>query len=224
MKTLLAKDWRINRIVWLITILLVVLPYVTASSMIIIEYSPDFPGADAWSGLLRSVATISLVLSQAALAFIGGNSIACERQDRSAEFLVYLPISRYRILLSKFVVALLIVVGIWIVNLIVLKIVAPRLSGEPTSYMSVRSLWNVAGAGIVLFGGSWFFSVLVRNTTAAAVSGAIAPAMIFGFYMLLRLYTGFPEKVDLWIFPTFTIVGVLLFLAGCSIYLRRCEP
>ena len=224
MRTLLKKDLHLNRVVWMITALLVLLPYAAGSVILLVDYSPDWPDADTWSGMLRSMATISLVLSQFALACIGGNSIACERQDRSAEFLVYMPVSRTQILLSKFVVALLITSGIWIVNLFVLQIVAPRLSSDPTSYVSVSSLWNVASTGLVLFGGSWFFSVLAKNTTAAAVAGAIAPVLIFGFYMLLRLYTEFPAHVAVWIYQTFAVTGVLLFMAGCSIYLRRCEP
>ena len=79
------------------------------------------------------------------LALLGGNSIAGERVDRSAEFLAYLPVSRGRILASKLLVALAAVPLIWLPNLVILAItgaVEPRQSSRtiPSSGTSlVRS-------------------------------------------------------------------------------------
>ena len=62
----------------------------------------------------------SLIISQLAIALIGGNAIAGERADRSAEFLCSLPITRKRILASKLLISLAIILVIWLTDTMLL--------------------------------------------------------------------------------------------------------
>ena len=67
-----------------------------------------------------ATAVLSTAASILTLTLLGGYAIACERADRSAEFLAYQPIPRSKILASKLVWPIAAAVVIWSVNLCVL--------------------------------------------------------------------------------------------------------
>ena len=99
MKWLLWREYRLNRLLLMTGATLLLLPYAIALFDL---------GWDAWWGSSQSpraenaarrfevAAFFSIVISQLTLALLGGNAIAGERADRSAEFLAYLPVSRWR--------------------------------------------------------------------------------------------------------------------------------
>ena len=102
MKWLIWKDYRLNRLIFITALAFLVGPHLLAA--ILIWYGAEPPNA---RGLFFAGSTLySLAFLQLAFALLGGNSIAGERMDRSAEFLAYLPVSRGRILASKLLVAL----------------------------------------------------------------------------------------------------------------------
>ena len=61
----------------------------------------------------------SLALSQLTVALLGGNAIAGEAADCSAEFIAYLPLSRPRLLAGKLSLAFSAAVSIWGPNLLI---------------------------------------------------------------------------------------------------------
>ena len=58
-------------------------------------------------------------------AMLGGNAIACERSDRSAHFLAYLPPTKTQILASKFLVAAGALAVLWGANCLVIYAIPP---------------------------------------------------------------------------------------------------
>ena len=70
---------------------------------------------------LRGRRAYSLALSQLIMALIGGNAIAGERAERSAEFQAYLPIPRGKILAAKLLLVLVMVAVIWVPNALVFR-------------------------------------------------------------------------------------------------------
>ncbi len=85
MKSLLWREYRRNRLLMLSGAVLVALPYLIAFAV------NDFYVMANWS----------LGLSNMMAALLGGNAIAGETADRSAEFLAYLPVSRLQRFFSK---------------------------------------------------------------------------------------------------------------------------
>ena len=117
MKWLIWKDYRVNRLAFITALALMVAPHALAAILVWRGVPMTCP-AECFMGS----SFYSLGLLQLAFALLGGNSIAGERIDRSAEFLAYLPVSRGRILASKLLVALAAVPLVWLPNLVVLAI------------------------------------------------------------------------------------------------------
>src|SRR5208282_1173833 len=115
MKWLLWKDFRVNRVVFIAALVLLIIPHALVAILIWRAVKQPDP-----AGLFGPSSFYSLGLLQLVFALLGGNSIAGERFDRSAEFLAYLPVSRGRILASKLLVSLAAVPLVWLPNLAVL--------------------------------------------------------------------------------------------------------
>ena len=111
MEWLVWKDCRVNRLVFITALVLLVAPHVLAAILL-------------WSGVAQGIGTFvgsavySMALLQVTLAFMGGNAIAGERIDRSAEFFACMPVSRGRSLASRLLVTLALVGLIWLPNLV----------------------------------------------------------------------------------------------------------
>ena len=111
LKALVWKDLRINRAPLLIGAFLLVAPYVfVAVAVTNMPLWHEATAASAWAVLLTTGCHFSLMCVQPALAMLGGNAIAVERGDRSAEFLVYLPPSRAQVILSALVLGAFLIV------------------------------------------------------------------------------------------------------------------
>ena len=93
MKSLLWKEFRLCWPILLVGAGLLTAPYLIPLLGKSLGYSVrvDWPGA----------AVFSLALSILTLTLFGGSAIACERADRSAEFLAYQPIPRGKILAQQ---------------------------------------------------------------------------------------------------------------------------
>ena len=123
----------------------------------------------------------SLALLQLAFALLGGNSIAGERIDRSAEFLAYLPVSRGRLLASKLLVALAAVPLVWLPNLVVLAIVwrfTPLASDPREFYIFQWVLGTIAITGLTFFCVAWLFSCMLQSPTFSVCAGLIVPLLV----------------------------------------------
>ncbi len=186
---------------------------------------------EMWRQILAVSSLFSLMLSQVALAVIGGNAIAGERADRSAEFQAYLPLTREKILAAKLLLVLAIVAMIWLIDpLIVWGIVASSVNHPPVADVAPVMI-IVAITGLVFFCVAWFFSTFLRSPTFSVVAGLMTPAIIasliwYGFY--LAQGNQWRPGTDL----IFQICYVCISLAvalpsfgfGTWLYLRRVEP
>ena len=116
MKWLLWKDYRQNRPVVVMILFFLVIPHLVALCgacwMTFRESSERSP----WTVCFGTSSLLSLFVSQLLVAVIGGNAFAGERADRSAEFLVSLPVTRGRIVASKVLFAVTIIATVWLVN------------------------------------------------------------------------------------------------------------
>ena len=93
MTALLWKDYRLNRLVLFIGVLLLVGPILIAVGSN--YYSRWRTGSIcAWPDLLVHTEITSLAFSLLTIGLLGGNAVAGERMDRSTEFLAYLPPTR----------------------------------------------------------------------------------------------------------------------------------
>ena len=116
MKWLLWKDYRHNRLVVFAGLFFLLAPYLVGLYAACRQRSCEAAHPDDGKRLSPAVASYSLVISQMTVALIGGNAIAGERVDRSAEFLASLPITRRKILASKLLLSLAITAAIWLTD------------------------------------------------------------------------------------------------------------
>ena len=149
MKWLIWKEYRLNRLILILGALLLIAPYAVFAVAFWRDHGLDV----SWKfvhALVRDASPLSMVLSQFTLCLLGGHAIACERADRSAEFLAYLPVSRSRILAGKITLSLLCLALIWVPNLILLY---TFLVLEPST--SIKGFWEmlaiIASTGFVFF-------------------------------------------------------------------------
>jgi ABC-type transport system involved in multi-copper enzyme maturation permease subunit len=188
---------------------------------------------EAWESILIVASLCSLGISQVALAFIGGNAIAGERADRSAEFQAYLPLTRKKILVGKLLLALLIAAAIWLINpVIVWGALASSNQGMPSPPVVPLFMIHIAITGLVFFCVAWFFSTILRSPTFSVVAGLVTPLIIWS----LVLYGNYLiQGDDHWKPGTESVlqicevcisfaVALSGFGFGTWLYLRRVEP
>jgi ABC-type transport system involved in multi-copper enzyme maturation permease subunit len=166
------------------------------------------------------------VVSQLTLALLGGNLIACERVDRSAEFLVYLPLSRARILASKITLALLVAALIWGPNLLILQLAVGELLPSQGSQQVWSGLGYVAITGFVFFSVGWLLSSILESPTFAICAGLITPLLIVmgGQALVWALGYALDEVAGPWYARTCLTLAPVCLIVGTWYYLRRVEP
>ena len=160
---------------------------------------------------------------------IGGNAIAGERADRSAEFQVYLPLTRKKILAGKLLLVLAIAAAISLINpLIVWSALAsadPRMP-DPSEVQLI--MIHIAITGLVFFCVAWFFSTILHSPTFSVAAGLATPLIIFSLILYGNyLIQGDPLKPGTESILRICYVGISLALAlpsfgfGTWLYLRR---
>jgi len=255
MKWLLWKDYRANRMIVGMAIFLLVVPHV----FVILGVLATKRGSPANSdipnlavGLIVSAA-YSLGLLQLVLAFLGGNVIAGERFDRSAEFLASLPVSRRRILASKLLLTLGLLAMIWLPNLLILALALPGMglgTGGTLASEALVPLRIMPFIGLAVFGVAWLASALGRSPALAACLGMLAPGAVglalWGLVWALRglvllavpsgvfasaaggigpaLERNAPVLAEACYDGLCLIVAVVCFVVGTRKYLRGVEP
>ena len=225
MKWLVWKEFGQNRPIMIAAGILLIVPH-----LVVLIYGllcEDPSTARVPEAIVLSVA-YSIVLSQLTLALLGGNAIASERADRSAEFLFYLPLSRTRILAGKMTLAIIVALLIWGVNLLILHLAFPSIwrSDAGGAIMIRRTLLGAVLTGAVMYSAGWLLSTRWETPTFPICGGLAAP-----FVVLLAILTAtwageyqFHEVAWPWYQRVCPIVAVLAFLAGTWSYLRRVEP
>jgi ABC-type transport system involved in multi-copper enzyme maturation permease subunit len=237
MNWLFWKEYRQNRVVVIALLLMLVVPHLFGLYAMWDEWhEAKIHGhtwqqvLQAWKVVLTGASLYSLGISQVALALIGGNAIAGERADCSAEFQAYLPLTRQKILAAKLLLALAIAAVVWLINpLIIVSNSLPSAGGELAHAPSF--MMNAAITGLVFFCVAWFFSSTLRSPTFSFAAGLAAPVIILS----LILFGGLLFRSDHWKAGTEPIaqicyVSVSLAVAlpnfglGTWLFLRRVEP
>jgi ABC-type transport system involved in multi-copper enzyme maturation permease subunit len=236
MKWLLWREYRTNRLILIAGAVLLILPYLVALVVVCWIKEPlaavaasDAPNLPAAVVAFIAAAIYSLALSQLTLALLGGNAIAGERADRSAEFMAYLPVSRLRRVTAKVTLALIATASIWAVNLLALGAIL-GLMPEPEAARFTRnafflSIWVIVG--LTFFCVSWFVSSLQSNSSFAICCGVVTPFLAVAAVHAAAWVWSVPYT-SRWIPLGHATVCLLLsaagFVAGTAYYLRRVEP
>jgi len=217
MTWLLWREYRLNRWILLTGAVLILLPYAYA---VLLDVDRSFHFFGAWVS-----STGSAYLTVALLA---GNAIAGEQVDRSAEFIAYLPLERWRLVASKLLLFLIAFALIW----------APIFWGatQITLPVEMAHLVDVRGFTIcVLFfyGVGWLFTSILSSpvyacamtlvTSALLYGGAVGIAVICGFQADLLNDKDAHETVRFWCAMIMLPVAIICFGIGTWNYLRGSQ-
>ncbi len=225
MNWLLWKDYRLNRLIVIMGVAFLILPHLVALYLAWSGLGASAGGTSSLGANLVRSAIFSIMLSQLTFAFLGGNAIACERADRSAEFLAYLPASRAKILAAKMALALAAAAIIWLPNLLIVWLGMPsEWRGGDVEIWTV--LGNVGIAGAVFFCVGWLLSSFLESPAVAVCGGLVAPIAILAAVKAGVWAFGLPRDAVIvrWIQYALPATAALSFVAGTWYYLRRVEP
>jgi ABC-type transport system involved in multi-copper enzyme maturation permease subunit len=183
------------------------------------------------------MAFVAAVASEAVavltLTLLGGHAIAGERDDRSVEFLAYLPVSRWSNMISKLVwplVMALLVIGVNIA-VVYLMVKNSKLAADQYSRIGLQALITpVAFMWSLGFSTAWLGSAVLRSPAFAVVGSILASVSILLATMLIVKFVPatqvrYPDQV-IWsiLAVVVPLIACSCFFAGCRIYLRRVEP
>lgn len=232
-KALLWKDYRQNRRVLCAVGIFLAVPFVVG--LVIGALDRLRPPSEygyveqiAWSDMFYAAGMWSFALLVLACPFVGGNAVAGERADRSAEFAAYLPVSRRSAITSKAVLAVGVCLLVAVVDLAVAYIAGTLKESWSTSYAQQMPGWIMVGVttAALIFGVSWLLSAILNSPAIAAACGILAALLLAGTLAFLDFIRGTDEPVILaeWWLPISSLLGVGCFVAGVVYYLRRVEP
>ncbi len=219
MRSLLWKDCRLNRLVLVVGATLLLGPHAAGLALkIYLPLSEPTMPAPAWATVLFYTATYSLLLSTLTVALLGGNAIAVERPDRSAEFLAYLPPTRRKVLASKVLLAMIVWAAILGLNVpILVAVTSPKEFGDVPPMAEV-----LVSVMVLLFGSSWLASSFLASPANATGLGVAATALIaLAAALQAESAQCDPRDVVMW---TALSIGTASFVAGIICFLRRAEP
>jgi ABC-type transport system involved in multi-copper enzyme maturation permease subunit len=229
MNWLLWKDYRVNRQVLFVGLLFVLVPHTVGLYATCREAIRGRLVEGQWERNLTGSSAFSFVFSQLTIALLGGNLIAGERVDRSAEFQASLPLSRKRILAGKLLLALIVTAVIWLNVLIGYGLLwrLGLLAGEHRG-QEIGIFLNVVITGMVFFCVAWFFSSLTASPALAVCGGLFTPVLIVGGIYFIGYLFGVVAEVDKIAEPCYRTICLILaplcFIIGTWYYLRRVEP
>jgi ABC-type transport system involved in multi-copper enzyme maturation permease subunit len=227
MTWLLWKDYRHNRLIVITGLVLLLLPYVFAFWMLLNSEASRHPGG--WAFVIAVAGLYSLGLGQLTIALIGGNAIAGERVDRSAEFLASLPLTRKKILASKLLLALAIAAVIWANALLTWCLMKMSPDVERLIYDERFALVvaNIATTGLVFFCVAWFFSSFLSSPTFAIAGALVTPLLVASGIVAVVYLLELPlndTNFEHWYYGVSLTVALVCFGVGTLYYLRRVEP
>jgi ABC-type transport system involved in multi-copper enzyme maturation permease subunit len=226
MRGLLWKDYRLNRGLLLLGVVALAGVYLVGLVVEVSHTWPEMPSANTLADAIYSFGHMALNILPLLAALLGGNAIACERADRSAHFLAYLPPTKTQILASKLLVAAGALAALWGANGVLIWAVAPLLGPEPTNFMHMLGTPSGALASCVLtFGVGWLASACLEKPTFPVLLALLFPfALGYGLFLFASL-TGI-SRFDVleWAGTVGLAIGIAAFLAGTWCYCRRIEP
>lgn len=240
MKWLIWKEYRLNRPILILGAIVMLLPYIPILFLYLRTHwqvhAQDLSArTDVFVSLYRAelfgTITASTVTAYFTLAILGGHAIAGERADRSAEFFTYLPVPRWKVVISKLTIPLITALTIFGVNLLAYLLVTrysnTRVPGNagmfPQLAFTALAAWTAFSVG-------WLLSSLLESPTFAVFGALMLPwgaVLIWvGIAVLLRR-ANMPVS-DSTFLVTSVILGIAMgtasFIVGTSYFLRRVEP
>lgn len=230
MRALIWKEFRLCWPILLVGLALLALPYVLLWSFGELDKAPAYVAKTC-----SSAAVASLVFQVLTLALLGGNAIAGERNDRSAEFLAYLPVSRAKNLVSKLVwpvVAVVLAIGVTAAMVSVAVVLGGFTFDDflNTSAKENGTFLAIAIVGCLCFSVAWLGSAWLRSPTFAVAGGLLAPVIVnFATALIVKVVpppqVRYPDQF-VWIILAIVVpsIACICFFAGCYHYLRRVEP
>jgi len=226
-KALLWKDYRVN--LWLLTLAVALLigPPLCAAALNLHGQLTIGSAPRAWADLLVLTAPFSLAAQLLTIVMLGANAFAAERADRSAEFLAYLPPSRWANVASKAIFAIGVCVFVWGAGLMTIYVVAPQVGVVSADLVEFRDglLPTLAASSVMLFGVAWLGSTFLSSHTFATGLGIAGPLALLGVLQLWHYYfapSGF--ELGYWYRALCWPLGLAAFVAGTVYYVRRVEP
>ena len=174
-------------------------------------------------GLLQA-AVWGFLLSIVSVAFLAGFIVAGERRDRSAEFLAFLPPTKWMVISSKAIVCFGWVVIVAIVLLFTVLFVTTVSDGEHWHRESRGdSLLPFLSAGLPVFGIAWLLSCCIESPVFAILAGLAAPMVIVSGIYLIEHWTGLEFGMSDYNW-TYIAIGFTSFLGGVWHFISRVEP
>ena len=228
MKALLWKDYRQNRRILVGVAIMLLIPYVFVTvGELGTRLWHVYPSKNL-TELIGEASILSLFLTVLAIGFLGGNAIAGERVDRSAEFVAYLPIARRPAIASKAIVALSACLAFWLVNASVGCVTSWMVSDRFLEVVFDIASTTALGS-VLIFGASWLFSSFMSSPPIATMMG-LATVVVYAVTMGLidqarGLGTAGMEPSYFVLCAVLCVVlGIACFVAGVLHYVRRIEP
>jgi ABC-type transport system involved in multi-copper enzyme maturation permease subunit len=215
MKSLLWREFRLNRVILILGAICLVLPYLITTIGVL--WPRDFEVTpEDMTRFFVGAAIGSYGFSQLTIVLLGANAFAGERVDRSTEFMAYLPVSRERRLVTKLILAAIATAVIGGVNLLVL--IGLNLSRGRTGLPEDSTLGYTAITGFVMFCVGWFISSIQSSPAFAVCAALVTPILI-----ILGL------QITTWASMTWYVgislaLSAVCFTLGTWYYLKRLEP
>lgn len=244
MKWLLWREYRLNRLILVSGAVILLLPYLAVLGIwlwmlayihITAGRSLPFPEPHGiMPRLLFGAAAYSLALSQLTLALLGGNAMAGERADRSAEFMAYLPVSRSKRVAAKLILAGCAAVAIWGFSFAMASLILGASSDLRTRAFDRHAIeaavvfaTYAAITGATFFGVGWLISSFQSSPTFAACGGLITPFLVVAGLQAVALLCE-PRFNGPIVGGGYAIICLLLtwfgLSAGTAYFIRRVEP
>ncbi len=233
MRALIWKDLRLNQAVFVFAAIVLILPYACFTLLHFYWQASDQTSPGAGLGMVLTAAFIGFALTSIVACGAAGNAMACERTNHSAEFAAYLPVSRTPVMISKLMIAVLLIGVMWGVNLAVFLIALGATDatiGQIKKQQAEPIIVSFATA-ICLFGTSWLGSSFMRTPSRAAIFGlvlwmAVLLAMIS--YMAITIVDKTDEGAKVAAYYLYVSLclglGVAAVITGSVIYVRRVRP
>ena len=227
MRGLIWKDYRLNRSLLILDAAALVVLLVVGIALEVSHTWPAMPAPKAFADALFSYGHLALGLTPFLTALLGGNAIACERAERSAHFLAYLPPTKWQILASKLVVAAGATGFFCGAILLLMYGIAPLITSRPANFLNSMSSspWGVVAGCILTFGVGWLGSACLETATIPAILALASPYMLgFGLYAVATIFAVSRFELIEWSGIASVGCGACAFAVGTWYYLHRVEP
>lgn len=179
------------------------------------------PGHFPWAEAILTAVHFSQWLLLPVCAVLGGNAFACEREDRSCEFLMALAVAPRHVLFSKSIITVLTFECLWIACAAVFCAALPFAAiGFDATLPGAASMSTIAAASLLVLGLSWFWSSLMNKPVAAAGTGLLTTGLLYMvLYGVASAVTGQNVSIaDL--APAAALLGFAASIAGGVVFLR----